>query len=96
MTTPIPFVPTPRLDYTIKYNQMKDDQRYYLEQQQKTIYENEKLRLQQFQEEQRTLEKRKMQEELAEIRQYESLSKQKNFNDYKYAYWAGTLVDRYI
>ena len=96
MTTPIPFVPTPRLDYTMKYNETKDDYKYYLLQKQREVDENEKTRLEKYQEEQRLLEKRQLVQEMEEIKMYNALAKQQGYNDYKYAYWAGTLVDQYI
>lgn len=96
MTTPIPFVPTPRLDYTRIYNETKDDYKYYLQQKQKEVNEEEKLRLFKFQEEQRMLEKRQLVKEMEEIKMYNALAKQQGYYDYKYAYWVGTLVDQYI
>jgi len=96
MTTPIPFVPTPRLNYTMRYNEAKDDYKTYLEQQQRKISQDEKDRLEKFQEEQRLQETLKLTKELEDIRMYSALAKQQGYYDYKYAYWAGTLVDRYI
>ena len=96
MTTPIPFVPTPRLDYTMRFNETKDDYRYFLLQKQREISENEKIRLEKYQEEQRMLEKRQLVQEMEEIKMYNALAKQQGYYDYKYAYWAGTLVDQYI
>ena len=96
MTTPIPFVPTPRLDYTMRFNETKDDYRYYLLQKQREVDENEKMRLEKYQEEQRMLEKRQLVQEMEEIKMYNALAKQQGYFDYKYAYWAGTLVDQYI
>ena len=96
MTTPIPFVPTPRLDYTMRFNETKDDYRYYLLQKQRETSENEKIRLEKYQEEQRMLEKRQLVQEKEEIKMYNALAKQQGYYDYKYAYWAGTLVDQYI
>ena len=96
MTTPIPFVPTPRLDYTMRFNETKDDYRYFLLQKQREISENEKIRLEKYQEEQRMLEKRQLVQEMEEIKMYNALAKQQGYFDYKYAYWAGTLVDQYI
>lgn len=96
MTIPITFVPTPRLEYTKLYNETKDDYRIYQQERQREEDRNEKIRLDKYQEEQRLLDKRLLTKELEDIRMYEALAKQKGYNDYKYAYWVGTLVDQYI
>lgn len=96
MVGAIPFVPTPRLDYTRIYNETKDDYRYYLEQQQRQIQRNENLRLEQHHEQQRIMEKKMLIQELQDVKMYEALSKQQAYRDYKYAYYVGTLIDQYI
>lgn len=96
MITPIPFVPTPKLDYTMRYNEAKDDYRIYQQERQRKQDRNEKIRLEKYQEEQRLIEKRLLIKELEDVRTYNNLAKQQDYYDYKYAYWAGTLVDRYI
>lgn len=92
----ITFVPTPRLDYTRRYNESKEDYQRYLEERQREIEREERLRLEKFQEEQRVIEKRQLTKELEDVRMYEALAKQKGYHDYKYAYYVGTLVDQYI
>lgn len=96
MTAQPTFVPTPRLDYTIKHNQSRDDYQYYLQQQQREIDRQERINLEKYQENQRLIEKRLLVKEMEEIKTYELLAKQKGYYDYKYAYWVGTLVDQYI
>ena len=96
MTGQIIFVPTPRLEYTRKYNEAKEDYQRYLEERQREIDRQEKLRLEKFQEEQRLNDKRLLIKELEDVKMYEALSKQKGYFDYKYAYYVGTLVDQYI
>jgi hypothetical protein len=96
MTAPITFVPTPLLDYTEKYNAYKDNLRLYRQTQQNDEDRNERLRLEKYQDEQRMLEKRLLAKELEDVRMYSALAKQRGINDYKYAYWVGTLVDQYI
>jgi len=96
MTGQITFVPTPRLDYTRKYNESKEDYQRYLDERQREIDRQEKLRLEKFQEEQRMLDKRLLVKELEDVKMYEALAKQKGYFDYKYAYYVGTLVDQYI
>lgn len=95
MTT-IPFVPTPRLDYTRIYNETKEDYRVYQQERQRDIERKEELQLKKYQEEQRLVEKRLFTKELEDVRMYSALAKQKGYYDYKYAYYAGTLVDQYI
>ena len=92
----ITFVPTPRLEYTRKYNESKEDYQRYLEERQREIDRQEKLRLEKFQEEQRLSDKRLLIKELEDVKMYEALSKQKGYFNYKYAYYVGTLVDQYI
>lgn len=96
MTTPIPFVPTPRLNYTKNFNEAKEDFRIYQQERQKEIERKEELRLEKYQEEQRLNEKQRLVKELEDIKMYNALAKQKGYYDYKYAYWVGTLVDQYI
>jgi len=96
MTEQITFVPTPRLDYTLAYNKFKEDYQSYLLQQQREIDRKEQIRLETFNEKLRLVEKRMLNQELEDIRRYQILDKQKSYNDFKYAYWAGTLIDQYI
>lgn len=96
MTIPITFVPTPRLEYTKIFNETKEDYRVYLQERQREIDREEKLRLEKYQEEQRLLDKRLLVKELEDVKMYEALAKQKGYYDYKYAYYVGTLVDQYI
>ena len=96
MTGQITFVPTPRLDYTRKYNESKEDYQRYLAERQREIDREGKLRLEKFQEEQRLNDKRLLVKELEDVKMYEALAKQKGYFDYKYAYYVGTLVDQYI
>ena len=96
MTMQIPFVPHPRLDYTLMYNAVQDDYRYYLLEQQKKVAENQNIRLENFHEDQRMKEKQELKKELEDVQMYAALAKRKGYYDYKYAYWVGTLVDQYI
>jgi hypothetical protein len=96
MTTPVPFVPTPRLDYTERYNSYKDLLRLRNLEDKKKIEYAEDKKLEAHQEEARIIENRKRVEELRELQLYGHLSQVNAYRDYKYAYWVGTLVDQYI
>jgi hypothetical protein len=96
MTNPIPFVPTPRLEYTERYNRTQDTLRLSQLAEQRTELEREAYRLQKTQEADRILENRKMQEMIKELNLYSRLDQVQAFRDYKYAYWVGTLIDQYI
>lgn len=96
MITAIPFVPTPRLKFTEQFNQAQDDLQLRLLAQQREQQQRLQLKLEQYQEAQRREEQRVMIKELEENRQYMALDKQQVYWSYKYAYWAGSLVDKYI
>jgi|688.fasta_scaffold236162_1 hypothetical protein len=96
MITPIPFVPTPRLEYTEAYNQMQSDYEYFLLITQRKKSEDEDIRLKEYQKEQAKQEKAMLDRILEDNLRYMALAKVKGYYDYKYAYWAGTLVDMYI
>lgn len=96
MTTPIPFVPTPRLEYTERYNQAQDTLRLSRLAEQRADLDREARKLQKTQEAERILENRKMQEMIKDLNLYSHLDQVQAFRDYKYAYWVGTLVDQYI
>jgi len=96
MTSVIPFVPTPRLDYTQKYNRTQDDLRLRRLEEQRTEIEREAQKLRKNQEEQRMIENRKMQETMKDLNLYNHLGQVQAYRDYKYAYWVGTLIDQYI
>ena len=96
MTKVITFVPHPRLDYTERYNHLKENYQNYITTEQKEKEEQERLRLLQFQEEQRILKNRLFVKEMQEANLYTVMNKQKDVNDYKYSYYVGTLVDIYV
>lgn len=96
MTTPIPFVPTPRLEYTKMYNQVQDNLDNFRATVQRKKDEKEDMRLKEYQQDQERKEKAMLDRILEDNRRYMALAKVKGYYDYKYAYWAGTLVDQYI
>jgi hypothetical protein len=96
MITPIPFVPTPRLEYTQAYNRIQDNYDYFLLVTQRKKADDEDTRLKEYQQEQDRKEKAILDRVLEDNRRYMALAKVKGYYDYKYAYWAGTLIDQYI
>jgi predicted nucleotidyltransferase len=96
MINPIPFVPTPRLDYTKQYNQVQDTLRLLQLAEQRAELAREAHKLQKMQEAERVLENRKAQELIKDLNLYSHLNQVQAFRDYKYAYWVGTLIDQYI
>jgi len=96
MTTPIPFVPTPRLAYTEKYNRQQENVRLDMIERKRAIENLEDRRLEEYQEAKRIEENRKMKERMEELNLYNHRGSADQYRDYKYAYWVGTLVDKYI
>jgi hypothetical protein len=96
MTTPIPFVPSPLLKYTERYNRQQDELRIRRLEDQRAEVEREALKLEKHQEEQRLVERKKMQAEMKDLNLYNHMGQVQAYRDYKYAYWVGTLIDQYI
>lgn len=96
MTTPIPFVPTPRLAYTEKYNRQQENMRLDMLERKRTIENLEAMRLEDYREELRIQENRKAKELMEEMNLYNRHGGNEAYLDYKYAYWVGTLIDKYI
>jgi hypothetical protein len=96
MTTVIPFVPTPRLAYTEKYNRRQEDMRLDILERKRSIENLEAMRLEEYQEAKRLEENLKMKEHMEELNLYNRRGSADEYRDYKYAYWVGTLVDKYI
>lgn len=96
MTTPIPFVPTPRLAYTEKYNRQQENMRLDMLERKRTKDILEAMRLEDYREELRIQENRKVKELIEEMNLYNRRGSNEAYLDYKYAYWVGTLIDKYI
>ena len=96
MTAQVTFVPHPRLDYTMKYNQHLD----YLKSRDSEIQRSDKdfedKKLQSYQDSIRIQQNLQRVKEMNELNLYNFLDRVRAVNDYKYAYWVGTLVDQYI
>jgi len=95
MTT-VTFVPTPRLAYTEKYNRQQENMRLDMLERKRTIENLEARKLEEYQEALRVQENRKMKELMENINLYDKRGGNQDYLDYKYAYWVGTLVDKYI
>jgi len=96
MTTVIPFVPTPRLAYTEKYNRRQEDMRLDMLEQKRNLEILQDQRLEEYREAKKLEEKRKMDELLKDMNLYNRHGKTDDYLDYKYAYYVGTLIDKYI
>ena len=72
MTTPIPFVPTPRLAYTEKYNRQKENMRLDMLERKRTIENLEAMRLKEYHEALRIEENRKMKELMEDMSEEEA------------------------
>lgn len=96
MTTPIPFVPSPLLKYTERYNRQQDELRIRRLEDQRLEIERETVKLQKYQEEQRMIENKKMKDMMEDLNLYSYRGQLQAYRDYKYAYWVGTLIDQYI
>ena len=96
MTTPIPFVPTPRLAYTEKYNRQQENMRLDMLERKRTKDILEARRLEEYHEMLRMEENRKAKELMENLNLYNKRGSNEAYLDYKYAYWVGTLIDKYI
>ena len=96
MTAPVTFAPAPRLAYTLRYNEIRENYHRYLLEQQRHNKEQERIRLEHYQETQRLEENRRMRETITEMNLYSHLGNLQANREYKYAYWVSSLVDRYI
>ena len=88
--------PTPLLNYTLKYNLLKDNIELSKVRDIKTAKELEKEKILQIQSERRLEQDRNFQQHIEEIKRYESLKLTKEYQEYQYQYNLGTKVDKYI
>ena len=88
--------PTPLLNYTLRYNMLKDAMELSKVREIATAQDLEKEKLLTLQNEKRLLQDRKFEEHIEEIKKYESLKLTKEYQDYRYLYNLGTKVDMYI
>ncbi len=88
--------PTPLLNYTLRYNMLKD----IIEATKKTDIKRddnrEKDKLLSIQSDKRLDQHRLFLESIQEVNRYESLKLTREYQEYQYLYSLGTKVDKYI
>ncbi len=88
--------PTPLLNYTLRYNMLKD----IIEATKKTDIKRddnrEKDKILSIQSDKRLDQHRLFLESIQEVKRYESLKLTKEYQEYQYLYSLGTKVDKYI
>ena len=88
--------PTPLLNYTLRYNMLKDAMELAKVREIATAKELEKEKILKLQSERRLAQDRDFQEHIDEIKRYESLKLTREYQEYQYQYNLGTKVDKYI
>lgn len=88
--------PTPLLNYTLRYNMLKDAMELAKVREIATAKELEKEKILKTQLERRLEQDRNFQEHIDEIKRYESLKLTQEYQEYRYLYNLGTKVDIYI
>ena len=88
--------PTPLLNYTLRYNMLKDNMELAKVRDIKTAKELEKEKILQIQSERRLKQERDFQQHVEEIKRYKSLKLTREYQEYQYQYNLGTKVDKYI
>jgi hypothetical protein len=87
---------TPLLNYTLRYNMLKDNMELAKVRDIKTANELEKEKILKAQSERRLEQDKHFQQHIEEIKRYESLKLTKEYQEYQYQYNLGTKVDMYI
>ena len=88
--------PTPLLNYTLRYNMLKDAMELSKVREIATAQDLEKEKILKIQSERRLAQDRDFQEHIDEIKRYESLKLTREYQEYQYLYNLGTKVDMYI
>ena len=88
--------PTPLLNYTLRYNMLKDAMELSKVREIATAQDLEKEKILKLQSERRLAQDRDFQEHIDEIKRYESLKLTREYQEYQYQYNLGTKVDKYI
>ena len=88
--------PTPLLNYTLRYNMLKDAMELSKVREIATAQDLEKEKILKIQSERRLAQDRDFQEHIDEIKRYESLKLTREYQEYQYLYNLGTKVDKYI
>ena len=88
--------PTPLLNYTLRYNMLKDAMELSKVRDIATAQDLEKEKILKAQSSRRLEQDRDFQHHVEEIKRYESLKLTREYQEYQYLYNLGTKVDMYI
>lgn len=88
--------PTPLLNYTLRYNMLKDIIEATKKNDIKRDDNREKDKILSIQSEKHLDQNRLFLESIQEVKRYESLKLTKEYQEYQYLYSLGTKVDKYI
>ena len=88
--------PTPLLNYTLRYNMLKDAMELSKVREIATAQDLEKEKILKAQSTRRLSQDRDFQQHVEEIQRYESLKLTLEYQEYQYLYNLGTKVDMYI
>ena len=88
--------PTPLLDYTIKFNRLADINKETKQHDIKVDDREKRNKLLQLQQVRRLELDRFFKEHIEEIHRYESIKLTREYEEYRYQYYLGTTVDKYI
>ena len=88
--------PSPLLNYTLRYNMLKDNMELTKIRDIETAKELEKEKILKIQSERRLSQDRDFQQHIDEIKRYESVKLTQEYQEYRYLYNLGTKVDIYI
>ena len=88
--------PTPLLNYTLRYNMLKDIIETTKKSDIKMDDNREKDKILKIQSEKRLDQNRLFLESIQEVKRYESLKLTREYQEYQYLYSLGTKVDIYI
>jgi hypothetical protein len=88
--------PTPLLDYTIKFNRLSDINKDTKQHDIKVDDREKKDKLLKLQQVRRFEQDRLFQKHIEEIHRYESIKLTREYEEYRYQYYLGSKVDKYI
>jgi hypothetical protein len=88
--------PTPLLDYTLRYNMLKDITEATKKNDIRIDDNREKDKILKIQSDKRLDQHRLFLESIQEVNRYESLKLTREYQEYQYLYSLGTKVDKYI
>ena len=88
--------PTPLLNYTLRYNMLKDAMELSKVREIATAQNLEKEKILKAQSTRRLSQDKDFQQHVEEIQRYESLKLTREYQEYQYLYSLGTKIDMYI